>query len=262
MNLLDALGQALVGLGCPASKSVEMATQLDKRAHQLAAAKGRSYEESLGHLLKLMAGGWAAQTGETPSSKLQAPNSDSTPAIRPWPTLSSRSLADYRIFRVRADLKVNPRTGGQHDLFAIECVNWVNVVPITTDNRVVMVEQFRHGSNTIELEIPGGMMDPHETDPITAGQRELREETGYEGTHAKLIGSIFPNPAIQTNTCYTLLVEGCEALHEVEFDATEDLAVRLVPVADIPELIRSGRIRHALVVVALTHYLLQRDGSL
>ena len=42
MNLLDALGQALVGLGCPANKSVEMATQLDKRAHQLAAAKGRA----------------------------------------------------------------------------------------------------------------------------------------------------------------------------------------------------------------------------
>ncbi|HTH46484.1 MAG TPA: NUDIX hydrolase [Candidatus Limnocylindria bacterium] len=177
--------------------------------------------------------------------------------IRPWPTLSSAVLADYRIFRVRSDRKTNPGTGMQHEFFAIECVNWVNVVPITTDDRLVMVEQFRHGSNTVELEIPGGMMDPHESDPVAGGLRELREETGYEGARARLIGSIYPNPAIQTNTCHTLLVEGCELRHSVEFDATEDLAVRLVPVTEIPELICSGRIRHALVVVALTHYLLQ-----
>ncbi len=181
--------------------------------------------------------------------------------IRPWPTISSTLLADYRIFRIRSDLKTNPRTGGQHDLFAIECVNWVNVVPITTDGHLVMVEQFRHGSNTVELEIPGGMMDPHESDPVAAGVRELREETGYEGTQARLIGSIFPNPAIQTNTCHTLLVEGCELRHPVEFDATEDIALRLVPVAEIPGLIRTGRIRHALVVVALTHYLLHLGTS-
>lgn len=183
-------------------------------------------------------------------------------AVRPWPTLSSKVLGDYRIFRVRSDRKTNPRTGTQHDLFAIECVNWVNVVPITTDGQLVMVEQFRHGSNTVELEIPGGMMDPHESDPVAGGVRELREETGYEGKQARLIGSIFPNPAIQTNTCHTLLVEGCELRHPVEFDATEDLALRLVPVSEVPELIRSRRIRHALVVVALTHYLLNSRASL
>lgn len=256
MNELEALAQALVRLGCPADCAGDMAAQLDKRAHQLAAARGRSYEEALGHLLKLMAGGWAAPACAVPFSTLHSPIPEAGPAVRPWPTLSSRELADYRIFRVRSDLKVNPRSGTRHDLFAIECVNWVNVVPITTDGRVVMVEQFRHGTNTVELEIPGGMMDPHEADPVAAGERELREETGYEGARARLIGSIFPNPAIQTNICHTLLVEGCELRHAVEFDATEDIAVRLHPVAEIPKLLRSGRIRHALVVVALTHYLL------
>jgi hypothetical protein len=54
------LAQVLVALGCPVEKSAEMATQLDKRAHQLAAEKGRSYEEALKHLLTLMKQGWAA----------------------------------------------------------------------------------------------------------------------------------------------------------------------------------------------------------
>lgn len=55
------LAQVLVALGCPADKSVEMAAQLDKRAQQLAAEKGRPYEEALTHLLKLMRQGWAAK---------------------------------------------------------------------------------------------------------------------------------------------------------------------------------------------------------
>jgi hypothetical protein len=57
---LNQLAQALIALGCPASKSAEMAAQLDKRARQLAAEKGRSYEDALTHLLKLMREGWNA----------------------------------------------------------------------------------------------------------------------------------------------------------------------------------------------------------
>ncbi len=57
------LAKVLVALGCPAEKSAEMAAQLDKRARQLAAQKGRSYEEALQHLLNLMKQGWAAQAG-------------------------------------------------------------------------------------------------------------------------------------------------------------------------------------------------------
>jgi hypothetical protein len=55
------LASALVALGCPLEKSVEMAAQLDKRAHQLAAEKGRGYEDALAHLLGLMQQGWAAK---------------------------------------------------------------------------------------------------------------------------------------------------------------------------------------------------------
>lgn len=58
---LTQLAELLVGLGCPAEKSAEMAAQLDKRAKQLSEAKGRSYEEALMHLLTMMKQGWAAK---------------------------------------------------------------------------------------------------------------------------------------------------------------------------------------------------------
>ena len=123
-----------------------------------------------------------------------------------------------------------------------------------------MVEQYRHGSNTVELEIPGGMMDPHENDPVVTAVRELREETGYEGKCARELGKIWSNPAIFSNTTYTVLIENCELKHGLEFDSGEDLITRLIPVDEIPGLIADGKINHSLVVVALYHFDLWRRG--
>jgi 8-oxo-dGTP pyrophosphatase MutT (NUDIX family) len=180
--------------------------------------------------------------------------------IEPWKKISSRSLGDFRIFTVRGDTKLSPRTNKEHEFFVIESVNWVNVLAVTLDQQLVMVEQFRHGSNTVELEIPGGMIDAKDASPEASGQRELREETGYAGSGARIIGSAWANPAIMSNTCYTLLVENCQCVHPVEWDFGEELITRLVPIADVPSLIASGKIRHPLVIVALYHFDLLRRG--
>ncbi len=106
----------------------------------------------------------------------------------------------------------------------------------------------------MELEIPGGMMDPHETDPVATAVRELREETGYEGENARLLGKIHSNPAILSNITFTVLIENCRLKHGVEFDHGEDLATRLMPVAEIPKLVADEKIGHCLVVVALVSF--------
>jgi 8-oxo-dGTP pyrophosphatase MutT (NUDIX family) len=178
--------------------------------------------------------------------------------IKPWPRIGSTPAGDFRIFTVRTDRKLSPRTQKEHEVVVIDAVNWVNVIAVTPENQLVMVEQYRHGSDTIELEIPGGMMDPGDISPEATGARELREETGYEGAAPALIGRIFPNPAIMSNVCFTVLVENCRCLHPVEFDHGEDLVTRLVPVADIPDLIFTGKIQHSLVVVGLYYFELWR----
>jgi 8-oxo-dGTP pyrophosphatase MutT (NUDIX family) len=177
---------------------------------------------------------------------------------KPWEKTASRPLGDFRIFQVRADQLISPRTQLSHEFIVIDCVNWVNVIAVTPDQQLVMIEQYRHGSGTVELEIPGGMIDARDRTPLEAGIRELREETGYEGSEARIIGDVFPNPAIMSNTCYTVLLTGCRCLHPVEFDHGEDLTTCLVPLADIPGLITQGRIRHSLVVVALYYFELWR----
>ena len=180
--------------------------------------------------------------------------------IKPWKKVGSKLLGDFRIFKLRTDTKISPRTGKEHDFFILDSVNWVNVVAVTPDQQLVMVEQYRHGSNTVELEIPGGMMDVGETDPVATAVRELREETGYAGGNARLLGKIHSNPAILSNVTYTVLIENCRLQHGVEFDSGEDLITHLVPVAEIPKLVADEKIGHSLVVVALYHFDLWQRG--
>src|SRR5437899_8555481 len=181
--------------------------------------------------------------------------------IQPWQKLSSRPVGDFRIFTIRSDRKISPRTQQIHDVVVIDCVNWFNVIALTPDQQLVMIEQYRHGSDTVELEIPGGMVDPGDASPEATGLRELREETGYEGENARVIGQIFPNPAIMSNVCYTVLVENCRLRHPVEMDSGEDLVTRLVPVSQVPDLVAEGKIRHSLVVVGLYYFELWQRRS-
>jgi 8-oxo-dGTP pyrophosphatase MutT (NUDIX family) len=95
---------------------------------------------------------------------------------------------------------------------------------------------------------------------VATAVRELREETGYEGEDARVLGTIWSNPAILSNKTFTVLIENCRLKHDVDFDHGEDLATRLVPAAEIPKLVANEKIGHSLVVVALYYFDLWRRG--
>ncbi|MBC7929818.1 MAG: NUDIX hydrolase [Rubrivivax sp.] len=170
-----------------------------------------------------------------------------------WRRESSEQLADCRVFKVRRDLSADPRDGREHDFYVIEAPDWINVIPITANGEVVLIEQYRHGSREVSLEIPGGMIDPGES-PREAATRELLEETGYAATEVALLGKTRPNPAIQENWIHTFLARGAERRQQPSCEGTEQTIVRLVPLGRIPSLIAEGKITHSLVVVGF-HWL-------
>lgn len=180
-----------------------------------------------------------------------------------WQRLGGVTQLKTRIFDVDAVRYRHPKRETERDFVVIRPPDWVNVLALTPDDHLVLVRQFRYGIDEFSLEIPGGVMDGDE-DPVTAGLRELREETGYTGAPVKLLGSVHPNPAIQSNRAHFVLVEGAVKSHELEWDADEEIHVTIEPVEQVLALARNGGITHSLVLNALLlfepHWWAKRDN--
>lgn len=181
--------------------------------------------------------------------------------LMPWEVRESIPLGDFKVFAVRKDVTLSPVTGKAHDFFVLEAPDWVNVVAVTPRDEVVLIRQWRAGTREETLEIPGGGVEPHDADALLSARRELREETGFDAERWTEIGWIHPNPAIQGNRCTTFLAEGAFRAGEPEPDGGEDIRVELRPVAELDELVRSGAVRHGIVVAALHFFLLHRRGA-
>lgn len=178
--------------------------------------------------------------------------------VETWKRISSKEIADCRIFKVREDLCERMSDAEKAKFFVIENPDWVNIIALTKTNEIVLIEQFRHGIEKTILEIPGGMVDENE-DAETAARRELLEETGFSSDEFILLGKTLPNPAIQSNTIYHYLALNCEKTREPEMDEHESVATRLVPREEIKNLIVKGEITHALVIAAF--YFLDSNKS-
>lgn len=172
--------------------------------------------------------------------------------VPPWRVESERDITTTRVFTLREKRTVSPLSGKGGDFVYLHAPDWANVIALTSDNNVVMIEQFRHGTGEVTLELPGGIVDAGE-DPSTGVVRELREETGYAGTWRGMIGVCSANPAILSNRVHTGLVTDARVMHDVHLDGTEEIGVRLVPMRDIRGLIRQGVIHHSLIIAAF-HY--------
>ncbi|MEJ6593081.1 MAG: NUDIX hydrolase [SAR86 cluster bacterium] len=180
--------------------------------------------------------------------------------IAAWQRQRSRVVADCRIFTVNESTSLSPITQQAHQFYFLDTADWVNVVPITADNEVVLVRQFRHGSERITLEIPGGMVDPGEL-PAAAAARECLEETGYVAGELVSLGCLNPNPAIFKNYLHTWLAPVVHSGAAIDNQSTEHTEVQLVPLSQIPELLLSGEIDHALVVATLWRALYHLGGE-
>lgn len=167
-----------------------------------------------------------------------------------WPRISSRHEPSLILFRPRWDRLRNPRTDEEFDRLVLETPDWVNVVALTAERELVLVEQYRFGSGDVTLEIPGGVLDRGE-DHGTAARRELAEETGYTGGRWTYLGAVQPNPAFHDNLCHHWLAEGVELTQGQGLDAGEDIAIRTLPLDEAVRAVGDGRIRHALVLTAL-----------
>jgi len=170
---------------------------------------------------------------------------------RKWKTLTSDVAYRTPIFDLHRRRSLHSRRG-EHDFFILDAPNWVNIIPLTKDGEVVMIHQWRHGIAEFTLEIPGGMVDAEDPSPMHAARREMIEESGYDSDKIVQLGMVHPNPAIQGNICFSFLAKNVRQVEKPIALGNEETEVVLIPMAEIPELIATGAIMHALTIAAFS----------
>lgn len=182
--------------------------------------------------------------------------------IKPWPIIETSEGPDMGLFSVRVNRCRSPRTGEEHDFYVIDFPDWVQIVPITPENQVVMISQYRHGCDRIFLELPGGLIEGEDTSPQETATRELLEETGYRAKGLVLLAKTYPQPAVLNHSGFTYVAKGVERATEPTLDAAEDIEVCLIDLQRVPKMIRSGEINHGQTVMGLSLYFLLNEQGL
>jgi 8-oxo-dGTP pyrophosphatase MutT (NUDIX family) len=172
---------------------------------------------------------------------------------RKWELISQDKEYETPVFDLYKKVARHPENG-TGTFYVVDTPAWINVIAETSDGHILLIDQYRHGVDSITTEIPGGMVDPGET-PLEAAKRELLEETGYESARWDQIGLVEANPAIMNNQTFTFLARECSKVQEAQPDPQEEIRVWKTNSSKLFRLIDDGTIRHALVVAALMHYM-------
>lgn len=171
-------------------------------------------------------------------------------APRGWPVLDDTPLRDFDVFRARRIRARSPEDGSEHTFHVADAPDGVLVVALAPDGRMVMVRQWRHPLQRVTLELPAGIVEEGEA-PEAAAARELREETGYQGDEARLLGSVVLNPSWQTTRLHTVLIANARPVGEKDLDEGEDTRVCLLRPDELRGRVLSGDADSAPVATAL-----------
>ncbi len=174
-----------------------------------------------------------------------------------WESGERQKVFEGPIFDV-CTIQRTSTDGRTSKFIEIDSPNWVTVIPWYRDEngvpRVIMVQQFRHGSGTVTREFPAGVIERGE-EPLAAALRELKEETGLEGGRVTALGNVSPNSAFMNNRSYFFLVEENSHTSEQELDPNEQLDVLSLPVKSVVQQMGTGEYDNGIMMIALGFFL-------
>ena len=176
--------------------------------------------------------------------------------MKKWKVEDKTLLKNLKIFDLFEYKLVSPYSDKKKEKFnfyVLNSVDWINILPITKTGKVIFVEQYRAGTDSITLELPGGMADKNE-EPIDSAKRELYEETGFSNGKWSKLGFVNPNPAILNNRCHTFLALDVEEVSKPQNAGSEYTEIKLVDLKDLDNMVIEGKITHSLVINAIYWY--------
>lgn len=182
--------------------------------------------------------------------------SDSFSFSKPkWDIVKDKKLLETPIFSLHQRDLIPDKKSSPSPFYVLDTSDWINVIALTKNREIVLVEQYRAGIHEPTLEIPGGIVDENES-PLESAKRELLEETGFQSEKWSKIGKVSSNAAILNNYAHTFLAEDCKKVSDQQLDKNEDIAVHIMELYSFLKLVQENTVHHAIVVAAVAHLLL------
>lgn len=170
---------------------------------------------------------------------------------KPWKILNSQEIFKIGFVSLRREQCELPSGKIMPGYYIMEFSNWANIIPLTSEGKIVFVEQYRHATGEVTLEIPGGARDSEDKETAEqAALRELLEESGYVGD-VIATRKHRPNPAIQNNWMHTCLAINCKKVAEPTPDLYEDLRTVELSIEEVQQKIAAGEMTHSIVLASL-----------
>jgi len=190
-----------------------------------------------------------------------------TPPAKPmaWKVLSEEILFETPYIRARQQRCETMRGAIVDPYHVFDMPNWAAMLPITPEGDAVLVNNYRHGSERVMVELPGGIIDDTDPDTDSAVQRELMEETGHQVDRVFALPEIHPYPGRFRQLAYPFLGIGAIQVAEQALEEDEDLEVFKLPLADAFRVFADGSADVAAVhggIMLAARHLIMTDPDL
>jgi ADP-ribose pyrophosphatase len=167
-------------------------------------------------------------------------------------TIESRLGYETKFLKVRRNtIKVSEEEIQDWDF--VEHVGSVAILAIDNQNQLILVEQWRHPIQKITLELPAGLIDPHES-AEEAAFRELQEEAGLKANFLSLLGGYYSSPGCLTEYVHIFLAKDLEP-SRLYADDTSKIDLKVVTLSEALGLITNGTICDSTTALGVLKYL-------
>lgn len=167
--------------------------------------------------------------------------------LKRWKTIKSKKVFSCKYYHIDLN-KVELPSKKLIDYYVMKINDSVLIIPVTSDNKIIFIKQYRYPVNDFYLELPAGNSDGENI--LKAAKRELEEEIGHKAKRIKKIGKFVPYNGVSTEISHVFLATDLVKTKQ-KLDQTEIFEIYQIPIKKAYQMIDENKIQDGMTLAAM-----------